>query len=70
MQHRYDCIKAAMDILRDSNTGYLQMVDQIEKQYEKANESTNGFKWWNRHTPEVNDLDRLIENMPQEVWLQ
>ena len=59
-----------MDILRDSNTCYLQMVDQIEKQYEKANESTNGFKWWNRHTPEVNDLDRLIENMPQEVWLQ
>ena len=69
LQHRYDCIKAAMDILRDSNTGYLQMVDQIEKQYEKANESTDGFKWWS-HTPEVNDLDRLIENMPQEVWLQ
>ena len=45
------------------------MVDQIEKQYEKANESTDGFKWWS-HTPEVNDLDRLIENMPQEVWLQ
>ena len=54
-----------MDILRDKNTGYLQMVRQIEEAYERANEvkfyemygSTKGF-------------ERLINNMPQEAWIQ
>ena len=58
-----------MDILRDSNTGHLQMVDQIEKLYEKANEATNGFTW-RSYAPELDELDKLIENIPQEVWLQ
>ncbi len=69
LRHRYDCIKAAMDILRDFNTGHLQMVDQIEKLYEKANEATDGFMWRN-YAPELDELDKLIENIPQEVWLQ
>ena len=29
-------MKAAMDILRDENTAYLQMVKEIEKLYERA----------------------------------
>lgn len=29
LSHRYDCLKAALDILRDENTGQLQMVKQI-----------------------------------------
>lgn len=29
LQHRYDCIKAALDILRDENTGYLKMVKRL-----------------------------------------
>lgn len=45
------------------------MVDQIEKLYEKANEATDGFTW-RSYAPEVDELDRLIENIPQEVWLQ
>ena len=36
LRYRYDCLKASMDILRDKNTGYLQMVKQIEDLYEKA----------------------------------
>lgn len=35
IRYRYDCLKAAMDILRDQNTGYLLMVKQIEELYEK-----------------------------------
>lgn len=69
LQHRYDCIKAAMDILRDENTGYLQMVKQIEELYENANEETEGFKWTFRNGA-LNKLDRLLENMPQEAWIQ
>jgi hypothetical protein len=65
LRHRYDCLKASMDILRDQNTGYLQMVRQIEEIYEKANEDR--FYEWRQS---VKDLERLIQNMPKEAWIQ
>lgn len=65
LRHRYDCLKAAMDILRDQNTGYLQMVKQIEGVYEKAEKE--GFHKWNKTTME---LDRILNNLPQEAWIQ
>lgn len=70
LQYRYDCIKAALDILRDENTGYLQMVRQIEEAYEKADEETDGFRWEFRGGPALRELDSLIDNMPQEAWVQ
>lgn len=71
LRHRYDCLKAAMDILRDQNTGYLQMVKQIEDVYEKADKETEGFKWiFTGKRSALIELDRLIENMPQEAWIQ
>lgn len=55
LRYRYDCLKAAMDILRDQNTGYLQMVKQIEEVYEKADDQSCGFRYqWYR---EVDELD-------------
>ena len=68
LTYRYDCIKSAMDILRDENTGYLKMVKQIEELYEKANEETEGFKYWWRGDS-LKKLDRLLENLPQEAWI-
>lgn len=69
LTYRYDCIKAAMDILHDENTGYLKMVKQIEELYEKSDVETEGFKYcWNGNT--LNKLDRLLENVPQEAWIQ
>ena len=65
IRHRYDCLKASLDILRDQNTGYLEVVKQIEEIYEKANEDR--FYSWKQSTK---DLERLIENMPQEAWIQ
>lgn len=68
LTYRYDCIKSAMDILRDENTGYLKMVKQIEELYEKANEETEGFKYcWRGDS--LKKLDRLLENLPQEAWI-
>lgn len=68
VQNRYDNLKEAMDILKDENTGYLQVVKQIEEVYEKANEETMGFKYdWGK---EVKELERLARNMPQEAWIQ
>lgn len=69
LTYRYDCIKSAMDILRSENTGYLNMIKQIEELYEKVNEETEGFRYcWNKST--LKKLDMLLENMPQEVWIQ
>lgn len=66
--YRYDCLKAAMDILKDGNIGYIQMVRQIGETYEKADRESNGFRY--DFVKEVKELDRLINNMPQEAWLQ
>jgi len=69
LTYRYDCIKAAMDILRDENTGYLKMIKQIEELYEKANKETEGFRYcfvgetWK-------SFNELLEHVPQEVWIQ
>ena len=69
LTYRYDCIKSAMDILRSENTGYLEMIKQIEELYEKANEETKGFRHcWN--SSKLKKLDRLLENIPQESWIQ
>lgn len=69
LTYRYDCIKAALDILRDENTGRLKMVKQIGELYEKANEETEGFKYcWRSDTLKI--FDRILEDIPQEVWLQ
>lgn len=68
LRNRYDCLKAAMDILRDQNTGYLQMVKQIEEVYERADKETAGFQYmWGKS---IVELDRILENMPQEAWIQ
>ena len=69
LQYRYDCIKAALDILRDENTGYLQMVNQIEEAYEKADKETDGFRRTFRVGPALKKLEHLIDNMPQEAWV-
>jgi len=68
LTYRYDCIKAAMDILRDENTGYLQMVKQIEEVYEKAEKESYGFRY--DFGEYVKELDRILKNMPQEAWIQ
>lgn len=65
LMRRYDCLKGALDILRDENTGFLQMVKQIEEKYEAA--AKDGFYGWYESTRE---FDRMVKNMPQIAWLQ
>lgn len=65
IRHRYDCLKAAMDILRDENTGYLQMVRKIEDAYEKAD--AHHFYSWHQET---RDFERLLSCMPDMAWVQ
>lgn len=65
LMSRYDQLKAAMDILRDQNTGYLQVVKQIEEIYDKAN--GDDFFYWHGS---MKEFDRLVNCMPQEAWIQ
>ena len=65
LRHRYDCLKASLDILRDQNTGYLQAVKQIEETYERAND--DNFYEYGQPT---RDLIRFTECLPADAWLQ
>lgn len=62
---RYDSLKAAYDVLRDQNTGYLKIVKQIEEAYEKAAED-RFLDWY----PSVRKFDELINALPSEAWIQ
>ena len=65
LRHRYDCLKSAMDILRDQNTGYLQMVKQIEEMYTKLAED-NCYKYGKA----ARKFDEFTSNLPPEAWIQ
>ncbi len=62
--NRYDNLKAAIDILRDSNTGYLQVVKNIEELYEKVSDP-NMYGW----EKECRIFDQYINALPQEAWV-
>ena len=67
IRYRYDSLKAAFDILRDANTGYLKLIRRIDELYGEAEEESLGFKW---NTEKTRQLDAMFEAMPQEAWLQ
>lgn len=66
LQNRYDNMKAAIDILREKNTGYLQVVKEIEKIYEKASDEWNRYDDWNKAAVE---WKMYTDALPQEAWL-
>lgn len=65
VKYRYDCLQASLDIIRGQNMDRLKLVKAIEEQYQKAEDD----KWhlWSR---EVNKLDKLLREVPQEYWIQ
>lgn len=66
LRNRYDSLKAAIDILRDQNTGYLQIVKEIENLYEKVSEDE-----WSRseYSKESMEWKRYTDALPQEAWI-
>lgn len=65
LKNRYENLKAALDILKDENTGYLQMVKQIDELYIAADKVK--FREWEDATRKFN---QLLENMPPRAWLE
>lgn len=67
IRYRYDCMEAAIEILRGENREKLQAVKSIEEQYVIADKASNGFQWGDA---EVARLDKLLDLIPQEYWIQ
>jgi hypothetical protein len=66
LRNRYDSLKAAIDILRDQNTGVLQAVKEIEKLYEEASES----EWTrNQYSKPSRDWKLYTDALPPEAWI-
>ena len=66
LRNRYDSLKAAIDILRDQNTGVLQTVKEIEKLYEQA-QTQQGM--WAEYSKEWKEFERCTDALPQEAWI-
>lgn len=66
LRNRYDSLKAAIDILRDQNTGYLQAVKEIEKLYEAV---TANVYAQHTYSKESQDWKRYTDTLPQEAWI-
>lgn len=66
LKNRYDNLKAAIDILRDQNTGYLQIVKEIERVYEEMDKD-----YWSRdrYSKESREWERYTDALPPEAWL-
>lgn len=66
LRNRYDSLKAAIDILRNKNTGVLQAVKEIEKLYEAVS-----FDRWTRveWSQESRDWKRYTDTLPPEAWI-
>jgi hypothetical protein len=66
LRNRYDSLKAAIDILRDQNTGVLQAVKEIEKLYEEASEN----EWTrNQYSQPSRDWKLYTDALPPEAWI-
>lgn len=66
LRNRYDSLKAAMDILRGQNTGYLQVVKEIEKLYDAASEHQDRYA---PYTKEWREFERYTDALPPEAWV-
>lgn len=66
LRNRYDSLKAAIDILRDQNTGVLQAVKEIERLYEDASKEQGRYA---ESTKEWREFERYTNALPREAWI-
>lgn len=68
IRYRYDCLDAAIEILRGENMERTKAIKGIEEQYLIAEKSSDGFKW--KYNEEVSKLDNMLLIVPKEYWIQ
>lgn len=47
---------------------YGRYIKAIDEQYEKANEESDGFRY--KYHKSINALDKMLDQVPQEYWVQ
>lgn len=67
LRNRYDSLKAAIDILRNQNTGLLQAIKEIEELYEQAAEHQGLYA---EYSKEWKEFERYTDALPPEAWIQ
>ena len=68
LQYRYDCLEASLNILREKNLQVLKLFRAIEEQYEKAEKESEHFRY--EYADEVRRLNKMLDQVPQEYWIQ
>lgn len=68
MIYRFDCLKAEIDIIRGQNDHMLKAIKATEAAWETWNEDSKGGKY--RSWKAEEDLDRLLRDMPDRVWVE
>lgn len=66
LRNRYDSLKNAIDVLKDQNTGHLQVVREIERMYEQASENRFTRDDWSKESLE---WKQYTDALPQEAWI-
>ena len=66
LRNRYDSLKAAIDILRDQNSGYLQVVKEIERLYENVSKDSWSMK---EYSKESREWKQYTDKLPPEAWI-
>lgn len=60
IRYKYDYLKASFDVLKGENTAFLDIIRQIEKEYQDACDD------WNA----VRKFDSLVSALPDRVWVE
>lgn len=68
IQYRYDCLDAALSILRGEHGGLIRIVQGIEAAYAAADAASHGFKF--DFGAEVRTLDRMLQEVPERMWVE
>lgn len=65
IRYRYDSLKAAIDILKDKNTGILKVAKRIDEFYGMC-EKEQFYEW----AKPMREFKEMLEALPQEAWIQ
>lgn len=62
VRYKYDYLSAAMDVLRNENTAFLEVIRKIEAEYSRVSEDCFSVEW--------KDFEKLISGLPERVWIE
>lgn len=66
LRNRYDSLKNAIDVLRDQNTGQLQVVREIERMYDEVSKDYYSRYDWSKQSKEWR---QYTDALPAEAWI-